>query len=81
MCEKLRVSLLSGVMILHDPLGIRSKSSEHGSKMKKNPPSRQTAGASGAQLSQSMPPRYALGETPMTSRNALANLLPLSYPN
>ena len=35
MCEKLRVSLLSGVMILHDTPGIRSKSSEHGSKMKK----------------------------------------------
>ena len=52
-------------MILHDTPGIRSKSSEHGSKMKKMsaPPSdrrrlrRQTAGASGAQLSQSMPLR------------------------
>ena len=58
MCEKLRVSLLSDAMILHDTPGIRSKSSEHGSKMKKcRPPHRQTAGASGAQLSQSMPLR------------------------
>ena len=57
MCEKLRVSLLSDAMILHDPSGIRSKSSEHGSKMKRRPPRRQTAGAAGAQLSQSMPLR------------------------
>ena len=57
MCEKLRVLLLSGVMILHDTPGIRSKSSEHGSKKKKLRARRQTAGASGAQLSQSMPLR------------------------
>ncbi len=57
MCEKLRVSLLSDAMILHDTPGIRSKSSEHGSKMKKMSTRRQTAGASGAQLSQSMPLR------------------------
>ena len=57
MCEKLRVLLLSDAMILHDTPGIRSKSSEHGSKMKKMSARRQTAGASGAQLSQSMPLR------------------------
>ena len=58
MCEKLRVSLLSGIMILHGTPGIRSKSSEHGSKMIGSPQPRcQTAGASGAQLSQSMPLR------------------------
>lgn len=43
-------------MILHDTPGIRSKSSEHGSKMKKLR-ARRHAGASGAQLSQSMPLR------------------------